>query len=167
MIAAFRVPYGDARFAATRPSGLLNPQRTKARGRLARGRIIYQRPTPHSTLLNLLQNPVPEIQLDGELFPGGVRTETSASSDGAVAAGLRNLLGSDSFPYYAQAPADHKHQVLIYLLKKRQDELLSEATAVVAKSTSAASMRKWKNMIPSDLRVTLNIDAAKDEDVGP
>jgi hypothetical protein len=96
-----------------------------------RGRMIYQRPAPHYTLIQLLDvKTEPKAQLDGELYPiEAKRTEHTANADKAVETHLKRLLG-DLYVAYQYAPAEKKREVLAATLYRRLATLSVQATNV-------------------------------------
>ena len=87
-------------------------------GRYMGRRVVYQRPLPHHTILELLKLGL----IDEDLYPTANKTrnrELTKSSDEVVRAGLRRVLGQERFTAYdAMKTPDRRKRVMIHALEE-------------------------------------------------
>ena len=95
------------------------------RGRVMGKRVVYQRPLPHYTILELLRNRL----VDGDLYPAADPNkernfELTGGSDAVVRAGLRRLLGEENFQAYQSLKNPYRRwQALIAALQAHMDKV--------------------------------------------
>jgi len=112
-------------------------------GRYIGKRTVFQRPSPHHTLLTLLQaNGDRGPLIDEELYPLAAvqsregrpdkaeREKLAKASDEVVSAGLRKLIGLDAYVVYAQmGTKERKKRALVSSLQKQLNAAMENAQA--------------------------------------